>query len=304
MIAAGIGRRARPRIRRRRAGAIDVPSPASSNRRVVRSEPSRWRWTSAWASRGEGRAGHAAGSRLGGSSMTRCYDAGDDPVPPGATLTVVWLLIRPRSSRVVPGSSRRWRTSRRQPGPGRAHVRRRAAAATALDGVQVELTDLQGCRATRRARRGALTALVAVRLHDPRSRRRRRTLARAIETRRPRIRQDLRLVPRTGLQEAARVVARDHRARDVAVARVDSDGGLEASLGAARAGSTVPTGSTVPMLTNHDLTAARRPRRARSQIRGALKTLATATGDAGDQAARPFHALANTVDVTNANPIG
>ncbi len=129
----GIGATSAARIPARSRGASTSRVRASSNAVSIRSEPSRWRWSSALgiATRRRRRAARAArplpsaGSGPVGTAMTRCYDAGDDPVPPARRARR--RLAGDRGGRV----DRRRRTGRGdgEPAgdrrPGRAHQRHR-----------------------------------------------------------------------------------------------------------------------------------------------------------------------------------
>jgi len=216
-----------------------------------------------------------------------------------AALAVVWLLI---VAVVSVGGAGLVAAMANQPAtPARAELTFEgdAAAAVALDGVQVELTDLaKNVERLGELGRGALTALVAsdfatldAAVADG------ETLARAIDTRSAEIRQELRLVPGTGLQEALVWSPETIARRDLAVSAVEATGGLEAAWARLAAGSSVANRLTV-LLTDHDLTAGQAAAAGRARkYAAALKTLATAQAMLV-QAKALRDALANTVDVT------
>ena len=216
-----------------------------------------------------------------------------------ATLAVVWLLI---VAVVSVGGAGLVAAMANQPAtPARAELTFEgdAAAATILDGVQVELTDLaKDVERLGELGRGALTALVSsdfttldAAVADG------QTLARGIDTRSAQIRQELRLVPGTGLQEALVWSPETIARRDLAMSAVDATGGLEAAWARLAAGSTVANRLTL-LLTNHDVTAGKAAASGRDRkYAAALKTLATAQAMLGE--GRTLRdALANTVDVT------
>jgi hypothetical protein len=215
-----------------------------------------------------------------------------------ATLAVVWLLI---VAVVSVGGAGLVAALANQPGtPARAELTFEgdAAAATALDGVQVELTDLaKDVERLGELGRGALTALVSsdfttldAAVADG------QTLARAIDTRSAQIRAELRQLPGTGLHEALVWSPDTIGRRDVALGAVDATGGLEAAWARLAAGSTVANRLTL-LLTNHDVTAGKAAASGRDRkYAAALKTLATAQAMLVE-AKTLRDALANTVDV-------
>jgi hypothetical protein len=174
-----------------------------------------------------------------------------------------------------------------------------AAATTALDGVQVELTDLaKDVERLGELGRGALTALVSsdfttldAAVADG------ETLARGIDTRSAQIRGEIRLVPGTGTTEALVWSPETIARRDLALTAVDATGGLEAAWARLAAGSTVANRLTL-LLTNHDLTAGKAAASGRDRkYAAALKTLATAQAMLVE-AKTLRDALANAVDVS------
>jgi hypothetical protein len=216
-----------------------------------------------------------------------------------ATLTVVWLLI---VAIISIGGAGLVAALANQPGTAaRAELTTDgdAAAAAGLDTALAEL----GLLATDVDRlgelgRGALTALVSSEFEtldaavaDG------ATLARAIDTRSARIREDLRLLPGTGPTEALTWSPETIRRRDLALAAVTATGGLEVAWNRLAAGSTVANRLTV-LLTGHDTTAGKAAASGRDgKYAAALKTLAQAQAML-DDAKGLRDALANTVDVT------
>jgi hypothetical protein len=216
-----------------------------------------------------------------------------------ATLAVVWLLIVAVIS--VGGAGLVAAMANQPATPARAELTFEgdAAATTALDSVQVELTDLaKDVERLGELGRGALTALVSsdfttldAAVADG------QTLARAIDTRSAQIRGELRLVPGTGTTEALVWSPETIARRDLAMSAVDATGGLEAAWARLAAGSTVANRLTL-LLTNHDLTAGKAAASGRDgKYAAALKTLATAQAMLVE-AKTLRDALANTVDVT------
>jgi hypothetical protein len=215
-----------------------------------------------------------------------------------AALAVVWLLI---VAVVSVGGAGLVAAMANQPAtPARAELTSDgdAAATAALDGVQVELTDLaKDVERLGELGRGALTALVSsnfttldAAVADG------QTLARGIDTRSAQIREELRLLPGTGPNEALVWSPETSQRRDLALTAVDATGGLEAAWARFAAASTVANRLTL-LLTNHDTTAGKAAATGRDRkYAAALKTLATAQAML-DQAKTLRDALANTVDV-------
>ncbi len=216
-----------------------------------------------------------------------------------AVLTVVWLLI---VAVVSIGGAGLVAAMANQPGtPARAELTATgdAAATTALDAIQLELSAMsKDVERLGELGRGALTALVAsdfatldTAVADG------QTLARAIDARSAQILEHARLVPGSGPEEPLVWSPETARRRDLALVAVASTGGLEASWTRLASGSLVANRLTA-LLTSHDATAGQAVATGRSlKYAEALKTLATAQAMLV-QAGTLRDALANTVDVS------
>ncbi|HEX2755742.1 MAG TPA: hypothetical protein VHM48_09775 [Candidatus Limnocylindrales bacterium] len=215
-----------------------------------------------------------------------------------AALAVVWLLI---VAVVSVGGAGLVAAMANQPAtPARAELTADgdAAAVAALDGIQVELSDLtKDVERLGELGRGALTALVSSdfatldsAVADGQG------LARAIEARSGQILGEVRLLSGTGPNEALVWSPETSQRRDLALAAVNATGGLELAWTRFASGSTVANRLTI-LLTNHDTTAGKAAATGRDRkYAAALKTLATAQAML-DEVKTLRDALANTVDV-------
>jgi hypothetical protein len=219
-------------------------------------------------------------------------------VLPRVALAVAWLLI---VAVIAVGGAGLVAATANQPGtPGRAELTEvgDARADAALLAAQTELTDLASdVERLGELGRGALTALVSsdfanldAAVADG------GTLARTIDERSAALREQLRLVPGSGPNEAITWSPETRQRRDLALGAVEATGGLEGSWARLAAGATVANRLTV-LLQDHDTTAGKAATEGRAgKYAAGLKTLAAATALL-DQAKTLRDALANTVDV-------
>lgn len=173
------------------------------------------------------------------------------------------------------------------------------AAQAGLDAAATEMTGLAAdVDRLGELGRGALTALVGSdfaalnsAVADG------QTLARSIEDRSDALREQLTKLPGTGPNEAITWSPETQHRRDVALAALDSTGGLEAAWIRLAAGATTANGLTT-LLTEHDKIAAQAAASGRAgKYAAALKTLKGASAKLVE-AKKLRDALANTVDVT------
>ncbi|MBA2381890.1 MAG: hypothetical protein H0V73_07245, partial [Chloroflexi bacterium] len=216
-----------------------------------------------------------------------------------AALAVVWLLIVAVIS--VGGAGLVASLANQPATPARAELTYEGdlKAAGALDEAQVALTDLTSdVERLGELGRGALTALVSsdfatldAAVADG------QTLARDIDQRSAKLREQLLLIPGTGPTEALVWSPDTSQRRDLALAAVQSTGGLEAAWARLAAGSTVANRLTV-LLVGHDKTAAAAVKQYEgSKFAASLKTLAKARAMLSE-AKTLRDALANTVDIS------
>jgi hypothetical protein len=213
-------------------------------------------------------------------------------------LAVGWLLI---AAVIAIGAAGLVAATANQPGtPGRAELTLAGdtTAGAALASAQTELTALAAdVERLGELGRGALVALVSSdfdSLDDAVAKG--ETIARSIDERSATLREQLKLIPGSGPNEAILWSPETRQRRDLALGAVEATGGLEISWARLAAGSTVANRLTV-LLVDHDKTAGEAAAQGRDRKYAAgLKTLAAATALL-DQARTLRDALANTVDV-------
>lgn len=216
-----------------------------------------------------------------------------------SVLTAVWVLL---AAVIAVGGAGLVTAMSNQPGtPSRAELTEagdRAAAAT-LDSVQAKLTTLAAdVDRLGELGRGALAALVASDFAAmDRAVADGQTLAGSIEDQSGRIREELRLMPGTGPNEALVLSPETRRRRDLALRAIDATAGLQAAWIRLAAGSTIANRLSL-LLTEHDRIAGQAAASGRAgKYAAALKTLADAKARL-DQAKALRDSLAGTVDVT------
>ncbi|MBA2718022.1 MAG: hypothetical protein H0U52_02090 [Chloroflexi bacterium] len=213
-------------------------------------------------------------------------------------LSAGWLLI---AAIIAIGGAGLVAATANLPGtPGRAELTTAgdAAAAVALGSAQTELIDLAAdVERLGELGRGALVALVASEFETlDKAVADGEALARTIDERSAALREQLRLVPGSGPNEAIVWSPETRQRRDLALGAVEATSGLEIAWSRFAAGSTVANRLTV-LLVDHDTTAGEAAAQGRAKKYAAgLKTLAAATALL-DQAKSLRDALANTVDV-------
>jgi hypothetical protein len=217
-----------------------------------------------------------------------------------AALTIVWLLL---VALIAVGGAGLVTTLANEPGVvARPELTLEGdrTAAPILDHVALELAGLTSdVDRLGELGRGALTALVSsdfgaidTAVADGQA------LARQVESRSGQIREELRLLPGTGPNEAIVWSPETVRRRDVALTAVDSTGGLEAAWIRLAAGASVANRLSV-LLTDHDRIAGSAAATGRKgNYADALKTLAQAEAKL-DDAKKLRDSLAGTgIDVT------
>jgi len=217
-----------------------------------------------------------------------------------AALTIVWLVL---VALIAIGGAGLVTTLANEPGTAarpELTLEGDQAAAPVLDHVALELRGLTSdVDRLGELGRGALIALVScdsatidTTVADG------QTLAHQIESRSGQIREELRLIPGSGPNEAILWSPETVRRRDVAMTAVDSTGGLEAAWIRLAAGSSVANRLSV-LLTDHDRIAGDAAAAGRKgKIADALKTLAQAQAKL-DEAKTLRDSLAGTgIDVT------
>src|SRR5436190_3418379 len=290
-------------------GASTFRVRARSSAVWMRSDPSRWRWSSALgiarsqACRSIGSAGAARRGRatapVGSSTgpMLRCR-----PMPRTlrlALVAILWLLI---AAVIAIGGAGLVAATKNEPGTASRAELTAAGDAAASPGLDRAESGLQGLTADVQhlgeLGRDGLGALVDSNFGNlDQTVADGQALAASIEDRSAAIRADLTQLPGTGPNEALTWSPETRRRRDVALAALDATQGLEGGWIKLAAGATTASKLTT-LLTDHDTIAGQAATSGRAaKYSAALATLATAEAKL-DEAKALRDILSNTIDVT------